>query len=140
MGRLAVLTVVLLTTACWQGFVYDEKLDGGYHLVAVDEMEQMSLCRSLDDGNCSGDGLPGETVFAAGANNRFITLARHPRVWPNPADHTKSEYYYLVRTSDEAERGLPPENVKGPFTEQQFKIEKSRLRLPEFSRVFEELK
>jgi hypothetical protein len=138
--RFALLIAVLSTSACGRwGFVHDEKLDGPYHLVAVDEMEQMTLCRSLEDGDCPGVG-PDETVFAAGANRKFVVLARHPREFPNPADRTKTEYYYVIRTANEAKEDLPPENVKGPFTEQQFALERRRLGLPGFSRVFEELK
>ena len=139
MLRFAFIAFAMSTAACGNGFVHDEKLTGPYHLVAVDEMGQMSLCRELDDGNCAGDGLPDETVFAAGADQRFVTLARHPRKWPDPADRSTTEYYYLIRTSTEA-RGLPPENVKGPLTQQQFELEKRRLGLPDFSRVFNELK
>src|SRR3954452_545568 len=111
MFRFAILALAMSTAGCGSGFVHDEKLTGPYHLVAVDEMEQMSLCRELEGGSCSGDGLPDQTIFAAGASDRFIALARHPREWPNPADRSTTEYYYLLRTSTEA-RGLPAENVK----------------------------
>jgi hypothetical protein len=129
------------SVGCWQGFAHDEKLDGPFHLVAVDELEQMSLCRALEDGSCVGDGLGDETVFAAGYNDRFIALAIHPRKhWPGPADRTLTEYYYVVRTSSEKTDGGAGAILKGPLSGPQFAKEKRRLSLPEFTKVFDELK
>jgi hypothetical protein len=138
--RVLVLGAAAITAGCGNGFVHDEKLAGPYHLVAVDEMEQMALCRSLDGGDCAGDGLGGETVFAAGENDRFITLAIHPRKnWPEAADRARTEYYYLIRSSSEAQDGGREARLMGPFNQRQFATEKARLRLPDFTRVFDEL-
>ena len=135
------LVALLLLAGCWSfaGFVYDERLAGPYRLVAVDTMEQMILCRDMGGGDCAGDGLPDETIFAAGADDRFIVLARHPRTWPDPPDRTVTEYHYVIRVPDEAERG-PYGRVRGPFDETQFEAETRRLGLPGFSRTFEELR
>jgi hypothetical protein len=73
------LITLLCLTGCGNGFVWDEVLDGPYRLVAVDIDEDMSLCRSVDmsdmSGNCAGDGLPGETVFQAGSSPKYIVSA-----------------------------------------------------------------
>lgn len=132
----------LALAGCWfpQGFVHDEVLVGPYRLVAVDSPEQMMLCRSVgEEGDCVGDGLPGETIFAAGANDRYITLARHPRTWPDPPDRSVTEYYYVILTADAAERD-PHGGVRGPYGEEQFERERARLGLPAFSRTFENLR
>jgi hypothetical protein len=139
----ALIVTLLALVACspFSGFVQDDTLDGPYRLVAVDTDEDMALCRSPPGvSDCMGDGFPGPTVFAAGANARYIVIARHPREWPSPPDRSVTQYYYLVRTPDEATKGLPSGNVRGPFTQAQFTEQQQRLALPDFSRVFERLK
>ena len=140
-----ILPLALLASACgpFWGFVHDEHLAGPYRLVATDSDEQMSLCRSAPNGggDCFGDGLPGQTIFAAGADERYIVVGRHPHdfITGNSPPGATTEFYYVIRTPDEAERG-PYGHVRGPFTEQQFENEKRRLNLPEFTRVFGHLK
>jgi hypothetical protein len=122
------------------GFVRDEVLDGPYRLVAVDVPEDMMLCRSIGKkGDCSGDGLPGPTVFQAGANSQYIVLARHPSPRNGLPDHSITEFYYILRQADER-NALKPVSVMGPFSELEYQQEKRRLQLPEFSRVFSDLK
>jgi hypothetical protein len=136
--RWASLAGLLCVAGC--GFVADEVLDGPYRLVAVDVREDMSLCRSIGtEGDCSGDGLPGPTVFQAGANSQYIVLARHPRLRNDAPDRSVTEFYYILRLADERNTGkrVP---VMGPFTELEYQQEKSRLQLPEFSKVFRDLK
>jgi len=137
-AALALSTALLAGCFPFSGLVHREALAGPYELWAIDTMEDMILCRSIGDG-CVGDGLPGDTIFAAGADERFIVLARHPREWPNDPDRSVTEYYYLIRSPDDAERG-PYGRVRGPFDEQQFEAETRRLGLPGFSRTFEELR
>ncbi|QIK77988.1 hypothetical protein G7077_02745 [Sphingomonas piscis] len=128
--------VSLLVSSCGSDFIHDERLAGPYRLVAVDTMEQMSLCRDIDpSGSCAGDGLAGETLFAAGANNRFIALAIHPN-----GDRTRTDFYYLVRSAREADDGGRGAVLKGPLDERSFAEAKARLDLPRFSRVFSNLK
>jgi hypothetical protein len=125
---------------CFAFSAYDEPFVGPYRLLAVDTMEDMILCRAVDDGgSCGGDGLPDQTIFAAGADDRYIVLARHPRHWPDPANRAISEFYYVVRAADEATRG-PEGHVHGPFDSTQFASEVQRLHLPGFSKVLEELR
>jgi hypothetical protein len=128
---------VLCVAGC--GFVTDEVLDGPYRLVAIDVREDMSLCRSIDTrGDCSGDGLPGPTVFQAGANSQYIVLARHPSRRNKAPDRSVTEFYYILRQADD--RNAPkPVSVMGPFNELEYQQEKRRLQLPEFSRVFPDL-
>ena len=138
--RALALSATLMLAGClpFWSFVHAERLDGPYRLVAVDTMEQMVICRSSPDGggDCIGDGLPSETVFAAGANQRYLVAARHAPDDP----FRRAEFYYVIRTPDEAERGVPRSNVVGPLTELEFDRARARLGLPEFSRTFDELR
>jgi hypothetical protein len=137
--RLAGLASLLCVVGC--GFVRDEVLDGPYQLVAIDVSEDMTLCRSSGkNGDCVGDGLPGPTVFQAGANSQYIVLARHPRrQWDKVPDRSITEFYYILRQANEWD-ATKPVSVKGPFNEQEYREEKRRLQLPEFSRAFSDLK
>jgi hypothetical protein len=122
------------------GFVRDEALDGPYRLVAIDIPEDMSLCRSIGtEGHCVGDGLPGPTVFQAGSNSQYIVFARHPRRREEAPNRSVTEFYYITRKANEWDVVMPV-SVSGPFNEFEFQQEKQRLQLPEFSRVFVDLK
>lgn len=134
MMKVIAAALALCVSACGNGFIYEEKLAGPYRLVAVDETEQMLLCRDLG-GGCAGDGLGGQTVFAAGANKRYIALAIHPK-----SDHDKTDYYYLIRSPHEAEDGGRGAILKGPLNQNEFSRAKRNLALPQFQRVFDELK
>lgn len=98
------------------------------------------LCRSIgNEGDCLGDGLPGPTVFQAGSNSQYIVFARHPPQADWAPDRSVTEYYYITRQEDERD-ALKPVSLVGPLDETEYLQEKRRLRLPEFSRVFESLK
>jgi hypothetical protein len=129
---------------CWQSFVHDETLDGPYRLVAVDVMDDMVLCWSAPDDHevCSEDGLPGGKVVAAGANKRFVVAARRPNLAPfgePPRFGSNIEYYYVIRTADEAVRPPEPKQIIGPLTGNQFAGAKRSLGLPDFSRKFDDI-
>lgn len=136
--RSACLALFLCSAAC--GFVQDEAIDGPYRLVAIDTDEDMTLCRSVGtDGSCVGDGLPEPTVFQAGANAHYIVFARHPWKWGKPPDRSVTEFYYISRKPNEWDVAVRV-SVSGPFTESEYQEEKRRLQLPEFSKVFANLK
>jgi hypothetical protein len=137
--RWASFASVLCLAGCF-GFLRDEALDGPYRLVAVDSPEDMILCRYIGaEGDCLGDGLPSATIFQAGANSQYIAVARHPRRWPDRTDRSISEYYYISRQSNESDVSVPIA-VIGPFTDSEFQEEKRRLHLPDFTKVFCDLK
>jgi hypothetical protein len=130
----------LCLAGCGYGFVHDEVLDAPYRLVAIDISEDMSLCRSIDtNGGCVCDGLPDATVFQAGWNSKYIVVARHPRIWPQPPNRTISEFYYIVRQPNEM-NPLTRVSMIGPLNELEYQREKEKLQLPDFSRVFNDLK
>jgi hypothetical protein len=68
-----------------------------------------------------------------------LVVARHPRRWTRPASRSISEFYYVIRTSNEWDLAKRV-SVIGPLDELEFNEEKKKLRLPEFSIVFDDLK
>jgi len=129
----------LFLSGCGFGFVHDETLVGRYKLVAVDTDEQMSLCWSLDSGNCVGDGLPGPTVFAAGFDDKYVVAAVHP----HESNRSITQYFYVIRdkrNEDSDDSGLSHSRIRGPFSPKDYEIEKARLKLPEFTRIIESLR
>lgn len=132
---------LLFVAGCapFSGFVYDEPLDGPYRLNAVDVDEDMSICWSAPNGDCVGDGLPGPTVFAVGYNKSYVVAAVHPRQFGDSSNRTVTQYYYVVRSSNESQK-LPYSGIKGPFDEDAYNVEKGRLHLPEFTRTFDNLR
>lgn len=121
------------------GFAHDQPLAGPYRLVAVDEREQMIVCRSLEGGDCVGDGLPGRTVFAAGSDDRYLVIARHPSAFGEPLNKAVTEYYVVERSPDEADLRSRPE-VLGPFDQAEFDERVRQLSLPAFTIVFDDLR
>lgn len=127
----------LLISGCF-GFAHDEVFVGPYRLVAVDADEDMSICFSLADGSCVGDGLPGPTVFAAGFDDKYLVAAVHPPGAEGGPDRSTTHYYYIVRSSTSGT--LPRNGTVGPLNEAQFTGETTRLHLPNFTRTFNHLK
>jgi hypothetical protein len=121
------------------GFVRDVPLDGPYRLIAVDLPEDMALYRCYGTRRDCGLVGPEPSVFQAGANDKFIVLARHPRRWPDDADRSVTEFYYVVRLANEADSVTYPA-VVGPLDKLQYHRESERLGLPEFTKVVEDLK
>src|SRR5262245_52154150 len=90
-----------LTAGC--GFARDVPLEGPYRLVAADIDEDMMLCRCYGpNDNC--EGLTDATIFQAGVNAKYVVVARHPRHdWTKAPDRSVTEYYYVVRSPNEAD-------------------------------------
>ncbi len=122
--RRATIALLLLLGACSDGVA----LDGPWRLVETDIAEDRTLCRDMGD-ICVGDQLPGPMVYGAGWDKSYVVLVRHPTNDSGGVDYVRSEYFYVVRTAGEAEPTWRAQ-VHGPFTEQQFKRETERLRLP----------
>jgi hypothetical protein len=130
--------LILATLAGCGGYAYDEALSGSYRLVAVDELDNMIVCRRFAAGDCIGDELPGPSVFAAGANSHYVTIARHPMAPGSPPEKSVTEYYYVIRHTDRM--FLHDGDVVGSLNEAQFDVAKDRLQLPAFSKVLSALR
>ena len=134
---LVLFAALLLTTGCTQRVV---KVDHPFYVMYAEDPDERALFRCPDgpNGGCAVDGLPGPTVFAAGANRTYVTVARHPRVGDVPGfrqtDLERTEYFYFARVSNETRGwGDNPERIIGPLTQKEFDDARQRLHLPEFS-------
>jgi hypothetical protein len=110
-----------------------------YVVLAVDSPEQMSL--AFDTGEGAGAlVLVGATIFAVGADERYIVVKQHP----NPdgssgsLDRSVTNYYVVTRTQSthfsDRERG-----VRGPMTQTEFEALCQVQALPRFSKRFRNL-
>jgi hypothetical protein len=124
------------TLAGCGGFVYEKQLSGSYWIVAVDSPESVIVCRKLVGSDCVGDELPGPRVFAAGANGRYVTIARHPAAEGAPPDMSVTEYFYVIRHRDD--EPLHDGDVVGPLNKAEFDAAKDRLELPAIFRATNE--
>lgn len=126
----------LLLSGC--DVIGDEPLSEPYRFLAIDFSDNMVVCRSTPGGGCVGEYLPRPTVFAAGANARYVVIAR--RLANANGQNTNlgvTEYYYVVRrAADDFQR---QEDLTGPLTRAEFDAATKRLNLPGFSRVFRNL-
>ena len=110
----------------------------------IDISEDMALyrCPGGPDGGvgCAVDGLPGSTVFAAGADSRYIVVARHPR--DNNLTHKDvTQYFYFARVPQESKGwGQNPEKIIGPLSKTEFDAATTSLKLPPLSIVLDDLK
>lgn len=123
----------LLLAGC--DVVGDEVLSEPYRFLAIDSSANMIICRSTPGGGCVGEYLPRPTVFAAGANAKYVVIARHPAdANGQNTNRAVTEYYFVVRRpADDFQR---QEDVTGPLTRAEFDAATKRLNLPGFSRVY----
>ena len=108
-----------------------------YVAMAIDSPEQMFI--AFDGADRSASQLVAATVFAIGADDRYIVVKQHPaKNSLSPGDRSRTNYFYIERTHSpnfrERQRG-----VTGPLSEQEFRERAAALRLPPFQKVFREL-
>ncbi len=105
--------------------------------MAVDSPEQMNLAFDTRDGSAMG--LVGPTVFAVGADDRYIVVKQHPAKDPLSAgDRSRTSYFYIERT-DSPDFHERQRRVTGPLNEEEFHERITALKLPPFQKVFRDL-
>ena len=124
--------VVLVLGLASCGFVHDEKITGPYRLVAIDVSEQMSVCYTLEKGDCIGR-IP-ETVFSVGWNDRFIVAKQHP------SNNKSVTNYFILEMARDSQLAEPSASVTGPLSAAAFKEKVAPLGLPPFTKTIEALK
>jgi hypothetical protein len=115
---------------------------GPFYLRDIDIDEGMMLyrCPQGPGKHCVRDRLPGPTAFAAGGDDRYVVVARHPGS-TGANDKTVTQYFYFRRVPQEAAKWwLNPEKIVGPLTPQEFNAAKAALHLPAFSVTLDDLK
>lgn len=89
-----ILAVGLILNSCGGfGFLYQKHLTDDIWLIAVDEIEQMSV--TLKDSDNGYSGIIEETVFAVGYNNDYLIAKQHPRKFPEPQQKDSTNYYII---------------------------------------------
>ncbi|WP_282039933.1 hypothetical protein [Saccharicrinis aurantiacus] len=89
-----ILSVGLILKSCGGfGFLYQKHLTDDVWLIAVDEIEQMSVSLKVSENGYSG--LIDETVFAVGFNKNYLIAKQHPRKFPEPPQKDSTNYYII---------------------------------------------
>ena len=108
-----------------------------YVAMEVDSPGQMNL--AFDGGRGNTVGLVGPTVFAVGADDRYIVVKQHPATDGfGHYDHSVTNYFYIERT-DSPDYRERQRRVTGPLSEQEFAQSAAALKLPSFHNVFRDL-
>ena len=131
----AALMLACFLSACGD-VMRDQRVVGRYYLVAIDDSDNTRVCFRPDNAFCAGERLPDAAVFAAGGDERYVVVARHPYEVPGPLDRSVTEYYYIIREPNDR---MPGETV-GPLDEAEFRTETERLSLPDFSITIDRLR
>ena len=114
----------------------NEHLTERYYFVAVDARENMSLGYSVNDDNSSFIDVVGETVFAAGYDDKYIILKQHP------SNNRAITTYYIVLIHKEFNYS-PEKDVIGALTLAQFNEKRKELNISDevtFNIEIEDLK
>ena len=132
--RVAICSLVLselpLLSGCNDYALDTEWRDGNYRLIAIDTRGQMSLSDTSDK---TWKGI-GPTVFAIGADKKFIVVARHPSTNHfGEFDRAITQYFVVGRDA-------PGHPTTGPLTKEQFQGFSSSNALPQFTKTFDDLK
>lgn len=127
----------------WTGSVNSYHVAGPFYLQPPTawDRDNMTLYRCTDAPECGRDPeLPDATIFAAGADSRYVVAARHPRTH-NPAgdvtDKSITQYFYFARIKNER---YDSEKVVGPLTKAEFEAASAEYHLPPLSIVLDDLK
>ena len=108
-----------------------------YVAMEVDSSEQMHIAFDERDGTAMG--LVDSTVFAVGADDRYIVVKQHPAKDAFSAgDRSLTNYFYIERT-DSPDFRERQRRVTGPLSEQEFSGRAATLKLPPFQKVFRDL-
>lgn len=115
---------------------YDEKLNEGYLLSAIDVKEDMIV--AYQDGDYA-IGIIEATVFAIGQNDEFIIAKQHPKSSQNEIDKTIINYF-IIPLKNKVNKS-PDKNLYGPLTKEEFEKKRRELNIEklDFSIMFTEL-
>jgi hypothetical protein len=109
---------------------------GDYELIAVDVKGQMTL--SIDLHNGGAIGIVGPTVFALGADDRYIVVKQHPaKDGFGHFDRGVTNYFVVTRVAgSEADQ---EKAVRGPLSADEFNRLLASAYLPPFTKTFPDL-
>jgi hypothetical protein len=130
-AKLITLSCVLLLAGC----VFDHGIEwrsGSYGLVWVDLPDEVSL--SYDMGNGAWATVVEPSVFAVGANGRYVVAQQHPR------GDKRITSYFIVDVRAGAPKGDSKDGVIGPLTEREFETKAATLPLPPFTKILDSVR
>ncbi len=111
--------------------------DGPYSLGEVDTEAQMSL--RLDAERPLVDVLVPGTVYAVGADARFVVVKQHPSDGFGWFDVNVTNYFIVDRAVPIEEQARQHKGVRGPMNRQEFDNLARHLNLPAFTKRFSKL-
>jgi hypothetical protein len=120
------LLLCVVMTACSEWSIDTEWKSGKFRLIAIDTMSQMSLIH--EDSPIS---LVGPTIFGVGADENHIVLKQHPAKDQGGFDFDRTVTLYFIVDRDKT--------VRGPLKKEEFDRLSASLRLPPFTKIFDEL-
>lgn len=114
----------------------DEWHSGDYVLTSIDSRGDMTLY--VNHGNGSLAGLVDPTVFALGADKRYIVIKQHPAKDGFGAfDRSVTNYFVVTRLPGTLL--VKETGVHGPMTKEQFEQLSATLHLPRFTKTLDDL-
>jgi hypothetical protein len=123
------IAATLPLSACDAG---PQRIAGPYTLQPVEQNTQLIVVYDQGGGNYIS--RVEETVFAVGADDRYVVAARHPHEpGYSPLDKTVTEYFYIDRARDQP-LADPTLAVVGPMDAASFQAASHTLGLPKLSR------
>jgi hypothetical protein len=104
---------------------------GPYALSWIDDPDDVELTYDLGKG--SRIGRVEATVFAVGADERYVVAKQHPR------GNKSITNYFIIQVGKDSANANPKDVVIGPLAEDAFKRMAVELQLPAFTTVLQSL-
>ncbi len=123
--RATIVVLLLLLGACDSGELWR---DPPYAVYWIDTPDNVELVRDIESTSAS-IGRVQARVIAVGGDDQFVVAKR---VDPQTGEIS---YFYIDRSLDGTYLNQD-EITEGPFSEQQYRLLKAELRLPDFSHSF----
>lgn len=117
----SVLVFSCLFSSC--GFVRNEEIIDGYHLVAVDIKDDTYLGYKVNDDNYVG--LIPSKVISYCYSGQYIFVKQ----LPYPYEKLTKIYYYIVPVINDTTVVYPEDSIVGPLSESDFKVRLSKMNL-----------
>jgi hypothetical protein len=134
--KLLVGLLILIQYSCLDNFLYEKKVVDKYYLIAMDDLNDMSLNYKLDDGVYIG--IVNEGLFEIGNNGIFIILKQHPIDHFSEKPLMDSTNFFIIQIDKSLSKYEVEENFIGPLNETEFLKERKELGIPQ-NIVFKEI-
>ena len=143
--RFFAMLVVMFASGCGPRPILDRDFgdaywrSGDYVLIAIDTQAQMSLKVDRKGQWAVFDNVVAATVFAVGANDRYIVVKQHPIAEDQQHFDRAVTNYFIVDRTKQPTQHKRGEGVIGPLTKEQFDEAAKRMLLPAFTKTLRRL-